>query len=152
MKNTHLWQVAEVKISYRNRLHIADRPKVSSSFDAENILRANWSEDIELLEEFVVLFLTKSSQVKGLFRASRGGISGTVVDAKIIFAAALKSVASALILAHNHPSGSLEPSQSDIDLTKRLRTVGNLLDLPILDHLILAPFAGYYSFADDGLL
>ena len=118
----------------------------------KKILRANWSEDIELLEEFVVLLLTKSNQVKGLFRASRGGLSGTVVDAKIIFAVALKSVASAMILAHNHPSGCLQPSQSDIELTKRLRTLGNLLDLPILDHLILAPHAGYYSFADEGLL
>lgn len=152
MKNLKLWHVAEVKISYRSQIQVADRPKITSSRDAENILRINWSEDIELLEEFVVLFLTKANQVKGLFRASRGGSAGTVVDAKIVFAAGLKAMASALILAHNHPSGNLQPSQADIDLTKRLRKVGEALEMPVLDHLILAPYVGYYSFADNSLI
>lgn len=150
MKNPKFWQVSEVQISYRNKLQMADRPRITSSSDAETILRANWSDDIELLEEFVVIFLTKANQVKGLFRVSRGGTSGTVVDAKIVFAAALKGLASGVILAHNHPSGNLQPSQADIDLTQRLRKAGELLDLPVLDHLILAPQIGYYSFADQG--
>lgn len=152
MKNSQFWLVAEVKISYRNPLQAADRPKITSSRDAESILRTNWSDDIELLEEFNVLFLTKSNQVKGLFRASRGGTSGTVVDPKIVFAAALKGMAAAIIVAHNHPSGNLEPSQTDIDLTHKLRKSGQILELPLLDHLILAPHRGYYSFADEGTL
>jgi DNA repair protein RadC len=152
MKNLQFWQVSEITISYRNKLQVADRPKITSSRDAESILRANWSDDIELLEEFNVLFLTKANQVKGLFRASRGGTAGTVVDPKIIFAAAIKSMAAALILAHNHPSGNLQPSQADIDLTRRLRKAGEVFDMPILDHLILAPHIGFYSFADEGTL
>ena len=152
MKNSLLWQVSEIKISYQNKLQAADRPRISTSSDAEGIFRTNWSEDIELLEEFNVLFLTKANQVNGIFRASRGGTAGTVVDAKIVFATALKALAAALIVAHNHPSGSLVPSQSDVDLTRRLRKIGELLDIPLLDHLILAPYAGYYSFADDGTL
>lgn len=152
MKNPQFWQVSEVKVSYRNKLQLADCPKITSSRDAENLLRANWSEDIELLEEFNVLFLSKANQVKGLFRASRGGVSGTVVDAKIIFAAALKGMASALIVAHNHPSGNLQPSQADIDLTRRLRKAGEVFDMPVLDHLILAPHIGFYSFADEGMI
>lgn len=135
-------------MSYRNKLQRADRPTITSAADAEAIFRANWSGDIELLEEFNVLFLTKANQVKGLFRVSRGGTCGTVVDPKIVFAAALKSMAASLILAHNHPSGNLQPSQSDIKLTRQLHEAGKLLDLPVLDHLILAPYIGYYSFAD----
>lgn len=152
MKNPQFWQVSEVKVTYRNKLQLADCPRITGSHDAENILRANWSDDIELLEEFVVLFLTKANTVKGLFRASRGGVSGTVVDAKIIFAAALKAMAAGIIVAHNHPSGSLQPSQADIDLTRKLRKAGEVFDLPVLDHLILAPHIGYFSFADQGTL
>lgn len=152
MKNALLWQVSEIKISYQNKLQAADRPRISTSSDAEGIFRSNWSNDIELLEEFNVLFLTKANQVTGIYRASRGGTAGTVVDTKLVFAAALKAVAAGLIVAHNHPSGSLQPSQSDIDLTRRLRKIGDLFEMPILDHLILAPHAGYYSFADDGTL
>lgn len=94
---------------------------------------------LSLLEECNVLFLTKANQVKRIYRTSRGGTSGTIVDLKIIFAAALKGMAAAIIVAHNHPSGNLEPSKADIDLTKRLQSVGLNLDLQVLDHLILAP-------------
>ncbi len=152
MKNPQFWQVSEVTISYHNKLQTADRPRITSSSDAENILRANWSDDIELLEEFNVLFLTKANQVKGIFRASRGGTSGTVVDPKIVFAAAIKGMAAALIVAHNHPSGNLQPSQADIELTRKLRRAGEVFDMPVLDHLILAPHIGFYSFADDGTI
>ncbi len=152
MKNLHLWQVSEIQVSYLSKIQAADRPRISSSSDAESIFRTNWSPDMELWEEFNVLFLNKANQVKGIFRASRGGLAGTVVDAKIVFAAALKGLAAGLVVAHNHPSGSLQPSQADIDLTRRLRKAGELFEMPILDHLILAPHAGYYSFADEGTL
>lgn len=152
MKNPQLLTLSEVKVSYRSQSLIAHKPKISSSKDAEKMLRENWSDDIELLEECNVLFLSKSNQVKGIYRASRGGTSGTVVDLKIIFAAALKGMAAAIIVAHNHPSGNLEPSKADIELTKKLRDTGLMLDLPTLDHLILAPTTGYYSFADNGLI
>ena len=152
MKNPQIWLLSEVKVSYRSQTLLAHNPKVTSSKDAEKVFRENWSDDIELLEECNVLFLTKANQVKGIYRASRGGTSGTVVDLKIIFAAALKGMAAAIIVAHNHPSGSLEPSKADIDLTKRLQSVGLNLDLQVLDHLILAPNVGYYSFADNSLI
>lgn len=152
MKNPQFWQVSEIVVSYRNQLQVADRPKIVSSRDAENVFRANWSDNIELLEEFNMLLLSRANLVKGLFRVSKGGTSGTVVDAKIIFSVALKAMAASIILAHNHPSGALIPSNADIELTRKLREAGVLLDLPVLDHLILAPYIGYYSFADEGLL
>lgn len=152
MKKLSVQQVTEVAISYRNKVKAVDRPKITSSRDAEQIFRAQWSEDMELLEEFNVLFLTRSNEVKGFFHVSRGGVSATVVDPKIIFAAALKSLAAAIILAHNHPSGGIKPSEADIMLTRKLRQGGEFLDIPVLDHLILSAHSGYYSFADDGTL
>lgn len=107
---------------------------------------------MELLEEFVVLFLNKANKVTGLFRVSRGGTCGTVVDIKIVFAAAIKALASGIILAHNHPSGNVQPSQADSDLTRKCRDAGKVLDIAVLDHLILSPEGGYYSFADEGML
>ena len=151
MKNSKFWQVSEVKLTYRNELQAADRPQISSSLDAENILRENWSDDIELYEEFNVLFLNRANQVTGIFNLSRGGICGTVVDAKILFAAALKALASGVILAHNHPSGNVTPSREDVELTRRLKQIGELLEIRVFDHLILSPY-GYYSFADEGTL
>lgn len=151
MNTELLSQVSEIAISYRPKIKASERPQITSSRDAEAILRHSWSDDLELLEEFVVLFLNKANKVTGLFRLSRGGTCGTVVDAKLVFSAALKALAQGIILAHNHPSGGLQPSQSDIVLTKKLKSGGDLLDIAVLDHLILTS-EGYYSFADEGMI
>jgi len=82
---------------------------------------------------------------------SKGGVSGTVVDAKIIFKMATEHLASAIILAHNHPSGNLRPSQADINLTNKLKEAGNILEIPVLDHLIIG-HGKFYSFKDEGRL
>lgn len=151
MKNLKLWQVSEVKLTYHSKVQISDSPIITSARDAANVLWANWSDDLELLETFNVLFLNRANRVKGIFTASKGGVSGTVVDAKIIFAAAVKSLACSIILAHNHPSGNIQPSQVDIDLTKKLVEAGKVLDILVLDHVILTS-QDYYSFADEGLI
>jgi DNA repair protein RadC len=101
-------------------------------------------------EEFYILLLSRSNQVKSIELISKGGISGTVVDGKLVFKAALAQAASAIILCHNHPSGNLKPSQADIQLTKKLKEFGNMIDLPVLDHLIITD-ESYYSFADEGI-
>lgn len=102
-------------------------------------------------EEFWVLLLNRANHVMRVEKISQGGVAGTVADPKIIFKRALDHLASAIILAHNHPSGNKRPSQADIALTRKLRDAGTLLDLPILDHLIFTD-DGYYSFADEGML
>ena len=145
-------EVTELQMIYNNRVMAKDRPQIRSSYDAYKVFQANWSEQIGFIEEFYILLLDRSNRVMGKYKVSQGGLAGTVVDAKVIFAAALKARASALVLAHNHPSGNLKPSQADLDLTKKLRDGGKLLDTPILDHLILSPEGGYYSFADEALL
>ena len=95
--------------------------------------------------------LNRANKVIGIFAVSSGGMCGTIADPRVIFAAALKSCAISIILAHNHPSGNLRPSQSDIDLTNKLRAAGKLLDIEVLDHIILAEDS-YLSLADEGLL
>lgn len=106
---------------------------------------------MEFKEEFYIILLNRANQVLGWYKVSEGGMSGTVVDPKLIFSIALKGLSSSLILAHNHPSSNLKPSNEDINLTKRLKEAGALLEIPVLDHLILTT-DGYYSFGDEGMM
>lgn len=124
------------------------KDKITSSNDAYQIM-APILTDINH-EEFWVLFLNRSNIVLKKERISIGGISGTVVDSRIIFKKSLDLLASSIILIHNHPSGNLNPSKADISVTNRLKEGGKLLDISVLDHLILTE-TGYYSFADEGI-
>ena len=101
-------------------------------------------------EEFWVIFLNRANQVIGKTNISKGGVSGTVVDPKVVFKEAVQFPASAIILAHNHPSGNLKPSNADHQLTKKLKDAGNSLDIPVLDHLIIGD-RDYFSFVDEGV-
>jgi len=151
-KNNRIWQVSEISLRYEQRIKLADSPMIHTSRDAWQIFYDHWSDDLELLECFNVLFLNRANKVKGLFQASRGGVAGTVVDAKIIYGAAVKAMASSIIVAHNHPSGNLRPSHADEVLTTKLKNAGKALDIQFLDHLILTPDGRYTSFADEGKL
>jgi DNA repair protein RadC len=151
-QTSQLLHLAERKVLYQNQVPLHQRPKINGSKDAEHILRSNWGENMELLEEFNVLFLSRASHVKGMLRLSRGGLTGTVADPRILFAAALKGLATGIIVAHNHPSGCHTPSNQDIELTKKIKAVGQVHHIPLLDHIILAPHSSYYSFADEGTL
>lgn len=143
--------LAEIEIFYRNKVRLSDMEKVAGSRDVYDVLQRIWSDRIEHVEEFMVLCLNRANRVLGWAKISQGGLSGTVADPKLIFQVALKSNACSLILAHNHPSGNLQPSEADIHLTRKLKDAGLMLDLPVLDHLIISS-EGYYSFADEGLL
>lgn len=146
-----LSEAAEIQLSFKTKVKPSDRPKIHSSREAYEILIGAWRNDnIELFESFKVLLLNRAHRVLGVLKVSQGGISGTVADPKIIFGAALKCAASGIIIAHNHPSGNLQPSQSDIDLTKKIKEGCKLLDVNFLDHLICTT-ENYYSFADEGL-
>ncbi|HRD54745.1 MAG TPA: JAB domain-containing protein, partial [Flavobacteriales bacterium] len=92
---------------------------------------------LDMREEFWILLLDRGNRAKGIYQVSIGGLHGTVADPKLIYACALKSLASAIILAHNHPSGQLRPSEEDLKLTNKLVEAGRFLDLPVHDHLIL---------------
>lgn len=103
------------------------------------------------VEEFWVLLLNRANGIIKKVQISKGGVSGTVVDAKIVFKNALEHLASSVILVHNHPSGTLKPSMEDIHLTNKLKEAGKLLDIPVLDHLIFTD-NGYVSFIDEGIM
>ncbi|HAV55350.1 RadC family protein [Aequorivita vladivostokensis] len=102
-------------------------------------------------EEFWILYLNNSNKIIKSAQLSKGGITGTVVDVRLAFKDALQLGAVGIILAHNHPSGTLKPSQADIQLTKKLKTAGDSLDIKVLDHLIITEKA-YFSFADENMM
>jgi DNA repair protein RadC len=144
--------VAEITISYYPA--IKERQIIKRSGDAHKILLEFFPEDkMHLQESFMVMYLNNGNQVLGVCPVSIGGITGTVADVRLILSVALKAVACSIILAHNHPSGNLKPSQNDIDLTNRIKEAGRYMDIKILDHIILSPVDDtFFSFADEGLL
>ena len=145
-------KVSEIEISYKNKVKAKDRKRISSSSDAHSLILEHWnSNSIELNEAFKCLLLNRANDALGIVNHSSGGVTGTVVDLRLIFAAAIKANATGIILAHNHPSGNLKPSYQDLQLTKRIKEVGELLDINLLDHLIITA-EGYLSMADEGLL
>lgn len=144
--------ISEVQVYYTSPNTIGNRVLIQSSADAYRVLRELWEEDtIEMQEVFIVMLLNRANEVLGVYRLSRGSVAGTIVDPKLVFSVALKGLASVLILAHNHPSGTLKPSNADIDLTRKLVEGGKLLEIQIVDHIIVTR-RGYYSFADEGLI
>jgi DNA repair protein RadC len=145
--------VNEISIRYNGKIQIAQSPKISSSQDAFSIFQSTWDSNyIGVQEQFKVMLLNNSNRVKGILTLSSGGITATVVDIRILYAVVLKSLTTAIILAHNHPSGTLKPSSADKQLTEKARKAGELLDIKLLDHLIISPNSQYFSFADEGLL
>ena len=125
--------------------------KISSSKDMEEYLRNFFFDDIVIYESFFLLMLNRANNVIGYTKISQGGIIGTYVDIKIICKYAIESLASSVVLCHNHPSGNLKPSEADIGITKKVRQTLELFDVKILDHIILTDDS-YYSFADNYML
>jgi DNA repair protein RadC len=142
--------VHELEIVYKPKFQRDNLEKITNSLGAANLLRKSYNENtIECQEEVIVLFLDNANHVIGLQKLSKGGVSSTVVDTRLILSVALKSLASGIILSHNHPSGNLVPSEVDKKITQQLKDACKLLEITLLDHIIIAPGTGYYSFTDD---
>jgi DNA repair protein RadC len=145
-------QVSEIQVSYLPKIKASDQPQITTSRDAFLIFLEHWNEHtIHLREEFKLLLLNRANRVLGLFPLSSGGTVCTVVDPRLVFAVALKTAASSIVVCHNHPSGSLKPSERDLTLSRRLKDGGQLLGIDVLDHLIICSDA-YFSLLDEGLL
>ena len=141
---------AALELGRRRRLEDAvEWDKITSSKAVFNIMQPIIGELLH--EEFWVLFLNNSNKVIHKAQLSKGGITGTIVDTRIIFKTALEYNAISLILTHNHPSGKLLASDSDKDITRKLQLAGKQMDIMILDHVIITE-SSYYSFADEGIL
>ena len=143
-------EISEITVAYRPERKTG--PEIRSSNQAYRVLQELFDKDaFHLREEAICLYLNKANKVLGWYRVSTGGISGTVVDIRIVLSVALKGVACSIVMAHNHPSGNLRPSVHDIELTRKLKESARLMDITLFDHLILSS-QGYFSFADEGHL
>ncbi len=142
--------VAALELGRRRKEQSPDeKPKLESSRSAFDLIKGDLMDLPH--EEFWVLLLNRANRLIKKKRVSEGGVSGTVADPKIIFKLAIDELASGIIVVHNHPSGNLKPSDSDIDLTKKIKEAGKLLEISLFDHLIIAHHR-YFSFADEGLI
>jgi DNA repair protein RadC len=126
-----------------------NQSKINSSEDAFNVIRFELSDLTH--EEFWAIYLDRANNVIDKVKISQGGISGTVIDVRIILKQAIEKLASSIILAHNHPSGNLSPSQSDLDITRKAGEAAKLVDIKVLDHIIIAG-NHFSSLADEGLI
>jgi DNA repair protein RadC len=126
---------------------------LTTSEDTYEVLKLCFNNyKINWIEEVVMLCLNKSNKVIGFYKLSTGGVSQSVVDPKIVFTVALNVPGTcAIILAHNHPSGNLKPSEQDLSITNKIKEAGKLIDIKLLDHLILTD-ESYTSFTDEGLI
>ena len=144
------YQLNEVEVVYRPIQDFEERPIIRSSRDAHELFRSNWDDmRIGYREEAKMLLLNRNNRVLGIANLSSGGIAGTVVDPKVIFTTALKCAATSIILAHNHPSGQMQPSLDDLKIQRKVIEGGKVLDISVLDHIILSGTdSNYHSMAD----
>ena len=141
---------AALELGRRRKLaEIPEVPQIKCSKDVADIFQPLLSDLAH--EEFWILYLNRSNKVIDRIKLSQGGISGTVTDVRIVMKRAIECLASGIIVCHNHPSGNLNPSESDSRITQKIKEAGNLMDIQLLDHLIISD-KDYYSFADNGLL
>lgn len=145
-------QAGRIQTRYETFIEPTNRKKINSSVGVNDIFRQFWTDDLSFCESFYVAFFDKQNGLMGLTKVSEGGLDSTVVPVKKIMSIALNLNASSIIVAHNHPSGQLKASESDKRVTNKIKEAGKVLDIPLLDHLIITEFNGYFSFQDEGIL
>ena len=143
--------IANLELKAKKTPSNFEKVKIISSNDAFQIIKQFYFDDIDIFESFFILCLNRNNQTIAYAKISQGGVAGTVVDIKLIAKYAIDCLASGVILAHNHPSGNLKPSNEDLAITKKVKEGLKILDIQVLDHLILTS-QGYLSFGDEGIL
>ncbi len=145
------YKIPQIRLSYVSDV-VVEKPQVLNSKSVAKVFRETYEDgEIDYRESFKVAYLNRANKVVGIHTISTGGITATVVDKKIIFSGALLANACSIILCHNHPSGSLNPSHEDDKLTRSIVEAGKILDIRVLDHVIISS-EGYYSYSDEGKL
>jgi DNA repair protein RadC len=135
---TKMYKAAEVKLTYVTKNPTSHRIPIKSAEDAACLFFMVWDiTTIEHIEEVKMILLNRANQVLGVVHLSKGGLSGSIIDIRIILQYAIKANASSIILAHNHPSGNLNPSEADVRITERVQEALKLVEIQLLDHLIL---------------
>jgi DNA repair protein RadC len=152
MEQTEFFNVAEVQLSYKPHFKAQERPQINSAKQAYQLLLDNWDKSlINYLEQAKMILLNRNNRVLGIVNLSNGGSASTVMDTRVVFAIALKSTATSIILAHNHPSGNVRPSSEDIRVTKKLKEAAKLLGIELHDHLIITE-NNYLSMAEEAYI
>ncbi len=151
MEKLNLTSIAEVRLTYESKVKPSDRPRVTSSEQAFRLFLEYWDDSITHVESMKVMLLNRASRVLGIADLSTGGTNGCLVDVKVLFQYAIKANASSIILAHNHPSGNLEPSEADNRITNNVKEALKLVDIQLLDHLILTYEEKYANIETDDL-
>ena len=144
MENTKLYELRKNQTDF-------PKTKIQNANDSAEFIKQFYQGDIEIYESFFLLLLNNSNQTIGYAKISQGGVTSTVVDVKIIAKYAVDSLATGIILAHNHPSGNLNPSSADISITNKVKEAMKLFDIAVLDHIILTADS-FYSFANNGIM
>ena len=144
MKTIKLFELKKIQTEFPS-------VKITTPNQAADFIRQFYFDDIEIFESFFILLLNQGNKTIGYAKISQGGIAGTVVDVRIIAKYAVESLATSVILAHNHPSGNLTPSHSDISITEKIKAGLKILDINVFDHIILTADS-YYSFENEGNL
>jgi DNA repair protein RadC len=142
--------VAEIQVSYHPSIPQKDLVKITTSGEVFEVVKMFWP-DFDYVEYFYILLLNRHNKVLGVHQVSKGGFTGTVVDVRVIMQVALKTCCTSLILCHNHPSGNLDPSEADKQITGKIKQAGQIMDIQLLDHLVVCSDR-YFSFADEGIL
>ena len=146
MKKTYKSKISEYSLKYTKSK--IQKTKVTTSESASNVIRKFYFDDINIYESFFILLLNRQNVTTGFAKISQGGTAGTVVDIKIIAKYAIESLSSSVIICHNHPAGNKQPSDADINITKKIKDVLLLLDIKLIDHIIITE-NDFYSFADN---
>lgn len=150
--SNNIFTLSEIELRYNPTVPAIKKPRIKCSGDAHaQFLLLLDQTQFNIKEEAAVLFLNRSKRVIGGYKLSSGGITGTVVDIRIILGMALKCLANGFIIAHTHPSGELSPSKQDLDITIRLMEAGKLMDIQLVDHLVITKDS-YLSMAEDDLI
>ena len=145
--------VNEITVLYERKSIELERNKIKCSQDVIGLLKEVYEKNkISYQEEVIVLYLKSSDKLIGYQKLCSGGLTSAIIDVRLIFSTALKTLATGIIISHNHPSGNINPSKIDELITKKIVEAGKLLDINVLDHIIVNPDFEYFSFADEGYL
>jgi DNA repair protein RadC len=142
--------IAEVQITYSSKVKASERFRIAGSKDAAKAFRSIWPA-YDHIEFCYILMLNRQNQVLGAHQLAKGGMTGAVIDVRVVFQVALKAAATSIIMAHNHPSGNLEASDADKKISRSIREAGKFMEIPLIDHLILTS-ESFMSMADEGLI
>ena len=150
---TNTLVIKEMEISYKPSKKVYDREEIVGSAAAHHVIKKLYNQKtLSCQEEFIVLYMNNANIPIGYYRASKGGLTSTTADVRLILSVALKCMATAIIISHNHPSGNLRPSTADKVITIKISQACKFLEISLLDHIIVTPHSGYYSFSDHGKL